>query len=138
MDVEDINTAINYEYPSIFEEYVHRVSRNSILRKTGRVTTLFSEKYICDTYNLIKLLKMYKQLVSIELCNMDTMGPLYRIRRQLIECLLCLENNHSGGEHCTLTNSWISNKIGLTSSEWTNSIKMSMNTVANRTTGGRS
>jgi len=26
-------------------------------------------------------------------------------------------------KHCTLTNSWVSNKIGLTNSEWTNSIK---------------
>lgn len=41
-------------------------------------------------------------------------------------------------EHCILVNSWVSKKVGLTSSEWTNSIKMSMNSMANRTTGGRS
>ncbi|BES95949.1 Hypothetical protein NTJ_08758 [Nesidiocoris tenuis] len=36
------------------------------------------------------------------------------------------------------TNSWVSNKGGLTSSEWTNGIKLSMNLMSNRGTGGRS
>lgn len=37
-----------------------------------------------------------------------------------------------------LSNQWVSNKQGLTSSEWTNAIKLSMNSMANRGTGGRS
>lgn len=35
-------------------------------------------------------------------------------------------------EYCTITNNWVSNKIGLISSEWINSIKMYMNTMAYR------
>ncbi|KAI5730354.1 hypothetical protein M8J76_012727 [Diaphorina citri] len=37
-----------------------------------------------------------------------------------------------------LSNQWVSNKQGLTSSDWTNAIKLSMNSMANRGTGGRS
>ncbi|KAL1455693.1 hypothetical protein WDU94_009770 [Cyamophila willieti] len=39
---------------------------------------------------------------------------------------------------CPATNKWVSNKEGLTSSEWTNAIKLSMNSMSNRATGGRS
>lgn len=39
---------------------------------------------------------------------------------------------------CSTTNQWVSNKQGLTSSEWTNALKLSMNSMANRATGGRS
>ncbi|CAB0011021.1 unnamed protein product [Nesidiocoris tenuis] len=35
-------------------------------------------------------------------------------------------------------NSWVSKKEGLSTSEWTNGIKASMNSMANRATGGRS
>lgn len=38
-------------------------------------------------------------------------------------------------DKCTLTNSWISNKEGLSSSEWSNAIKASMSSMANRGTG---
>jgi len=38
----------------------------------------------------------------------------------------------------TPANSWVSNKLGITSSDWCNGIKMSMNSMANRSTGGRS
>lgn len=41
-------------------------------------------------------------------------------------------------QSCPATNNWISNKKGLTSSEWTNAIKLSMNSMSNRATGGRS
>ncbi|KAL5242511.1 hypothetical protein ACI65C_009921 [Semiaphis heraclei] len=39
---------------------------------------------------------------------------------------------------CTATNAWVSNKGGLSSGEWTNAIKASMNSMSNRGTGGRS
>ncbi|XP_050066622.1 uncharacterized protein LOC126555788 [Aphis gossypii] len=38
----------------------------------------------------------------------------------------------------TPANSWVSNKLGITSSDWCNGIKMSMNSMSNRATGGRS
>jgi len=41
-------------------------------------------------------------------------------------------------DKCTLTNAWVSNKGGLSSSEWTNAIKASINSMSNRGTGGRS
>ncbi|VVC34188.1 Hypothetical protein CINCED_3A013469 [Cinara cedri] len=46
-----------------------------------------------------------------------------------------LERNGGVMVHkCTLTNSWVSNKRGLSSSEWSNAIKASMNSKANRGT----
>ncbi|XP_029346666.1 uncharacterized protein LOC103308549 isoform X3 [Acyrthosiphon pisum] len=39
---------------------------------------------------------------------------------------------------CTATNNWVSNKGGLSSGEWTNAIKASMNSMSTRGTGGRS
>ncbi|VVC30020.1 Hypothetical protein CINCED_3A016201 [Cinara cedri] len=41
-------------------------------------------------------------------------------------------------EHCMLTNGWVSNKISLTCRKWAYSLKISMNSMAKRTTGGRS
>ncbi|CAI6348254.1 unnamed protein product [Macrosiphum euphorbiae] len=38
----------------------------------------------------------------------------------------------------TLTNAWVSNKGGLSSGEWTNAIKASINSMSNHGTGGRS
>jgi len=38
----------------------------------------------------------------------------------------------------TLTNAWVSNKGGLSSGEWTNAIKASINSMYNCGTGGRS
>lgn len=39
---------------------------------------------------------------------------------------------------CTSTNEWVSKKQGLINGEWTNALKMSMNSMANRGTGSRS
>lgn len=39
---------------------------------------------------------------------------------------------------CPQANSWVGKKGALSSSEWTNAIKASMNSMANRATGGRS
>lgn len=40
-------------------------------------------------------------------------------------------------DKCTLTNSWVSNKRGILNSEWPNGIKVSMNSMSNRGTGGQ-
>ena len=77
IDIDNIESIINYDVPSEAEEYVHRIGRTARADKEGRAITLVGEKEICK-------FKRIEQILDIDVKKMPLpegyeCGPEYKL-----------------------------------------------------------
>lgn len=77
IDIDDIETVINYDVPGEGEEYVHRIGRTARADKEGTGITFISEREIGKFNNIEKLLG--KEILKISLPEGFSPGPEYTI-----------------------------------------------------------
>lgn len=77
IDIDDIETVINYDVPGEGEEYVHRIGRTARADKEGTGITFISEREIGKFNNIEKLLG--KEILKISLPEGFSSGPEYTI-----------------------------------------------------------
>ena len=77
IDVDNIETVINYDVPAEAEEYVHRIGRTARADKEGRGITFINEKEITKFKKIEKLLG--KEVKKTSLPNGFAPGPEYKI-----------------------------------------------------------
>ncbi|XP_065843388.1 probable ATP-dependent RNA helicase DDX43 [Oscarella lobularis] len=70
LDVKDITTVINYDFPRNIEEYVHRVGRTGRAGRSGTSLTLMTREDWKHAQDLIDILAEASQVVSEELVGM--------------------------------------------------------------------
>ena len=70
LDVKDIKTVINVDFPTQLEDYVHRIGRTGRAGETGRAVTFFTSKDARKARPLIDLLRQTNQVVPPELERM--------------------------------------------------------------------
>ncbi|XP_075248744.1 putative ATP-dependent RNA helicase Pl10 isoform X2 [Convolutriloba macropyga] len=61
LDISNVKHVINFDLPSDFDEYVHRIGRTGRVGNTGLATSLFNEKNMNIVRDLVDLLKEAKQ-----------------------------------------------------------------------------
>lgn len=74
IDVKDIRTVINYDYPNNSEDYVHRIGRTGRGGETGTAYTFFTPDKYKQAKELIKVLTEANQEVPEKLREMGSMG----------------------------------------------------------------
>ena len=67
LDVRDIKTVINYDFPSAMEDYIHRIGRTGRAGKTGDAYSFFTYEDSKKSRDLIKILEDSKQQVPEQL-----------------------------------------------------------------------
>ena len=67
LDVKDIKTVINYDFPTQVEDYVHRIGRTGRAGEKGMSITFFSRNDAKKARELIQLLRQNDQVVPEEL-----------------------------------------------------------------------
>jgi len=70
LDVKDISTVINYDFPMQIEDYVHRIGRTGRAGATGQSYTFFTSADAKKARDLINVLKMAGQHVPESLSKM--------------------------------------------------------------------
>ena len=74
LDVKDIKTVINYDFPTQVEDYVHRIGRTGRAGEKGTSVTFFSSSDSKKARELITLLEKNDQVVPPELASMSGFG----------------------------------------------------------------
>ncbi|MCZ6914913.1 MAG: helicase-related protein, partial [Rickettsia endosymbiont of Ixodes persulcatus] len=74
LDVKDIRTVINYDFPTQVEDYVHRIGRTGRAGEKGLSITFFSRNDAKKARDLITLLEKNDQIVPPELAAMSGGG----------------------------------------------------------------
>ncbi|KAJ4799069.1 hypothetical protein LUZ62_050315 [Rhynchospora pubera] len=74
LDIKDIRTVINYDFPTGIEDYVHRIGRTGRAGATGVAYTFFCQKDARFAKDLIKILEVAKQRVPHELRALALQG----------------------------------------------------------------
>ncbi len=74
LDVKDIKTVINYDFPTQVEDYVHRIGRTGRAGEKGLSITFFSPNDAKKARDLIELLRKNDQVVPPELEAMQGGG----------------------------------------------------------------
>ena len=74
LDVKDIKTVINYDFPTQVEDYVHRIGRTGRAGEKGLSITFFSRNDAKKARELIQLLRQNDQVVPEELAEMEGGG----------------------------------------------------------------
>merc|ERR1712039_778666 len=74
LDVKDIKYVINYEFPTTFEDYIHRVGRTGRAGATGSSYTFFTEDKFRHAKDLVAVLKEASQPVPQELEKLASGG----------------------------------------------------------------
>lgn len=69
IDIDDVKHVINYDCPSVFSDYVHRIGRTGRAGKSGIATTFMSQDNSAIFPDLKKFLEQNKQRVPKELEN---------------------------------------------------------------------
>jgi ATP-dependent RNA helicase DDX5/DBP2 len=72
LDVKDIKTVINYDFPGAMEDYVHRIGRTGRAGAKGTAITFFTSKDARKARELIALLRETNQEVPSALQNMSS------------------------------------------------------------------
>lgn len=80
IDVDNIETVINYDVPREAEEYVHRIGRTARADKEGRGITFIGEKEIYGFKKIEKLLE--KEVEKSPLPEGFEPGPKYEIKKK--------------------------------------------------------
>ena len=76
LDIPNVTHVINYDLPSDFDDYVHRIGRTGRAGNLGRATSFFNYKNAVIAGPLIELLQEAKQVVPEFLLDL---GPAARI-----------------------------------------------------------
>lgn len=74
LDVKDIKTVINYDFPSNVEDYVHRIGRTGRAGEKGYSITFFTRTDAPKARQLVELLTKNDQVVPPELSEMCGVG----------------------------------------------------------------
>jgi len=74
LDVKDIRTVINYDFPTQVEDYVHRIGRTGRAGEKGYSVTFFTRNDGKRARELIELLRKNDQVVPKELEEMSFMS----------------------------------------------------------------
>lgn len=74
IDVKDIQTVINYDFPNNLEDYVHRIGRTGRAGRTGTAITFFTPADSKKARELIELLRKTNQVVPKDLMDMMSGG----------------------------------------------------------------
>lgn len=74
LDVKDIKTVVNYDFPSATEDYVHRIGRTGRAGEKGLSVTFFTRNDAKKARDLIALLEKNDQAVPQELRDMVGFG----------------------------------------------------------------
>ncbi|XP_063725837.1 ATP-dependent RNA helicase DDX3X-like isoform X1 [Symsagittifera roscoffensis] len=61
LDISNVKHVINFDLPSDFDEYVHRIGRTGRVGNTGLATSFFNDKNVNIVRDLVDLLKEAKQ-----------------------------------------------------------------------------
>jgi ATP-dependent RNA helicase RhlE len=61
LDIQDVAHVINYDLPTLPEDFIHRVGRTGRAGATGRATTLVSPAEILELRNIERVLKLHIQ-----------------------------------------------------------------------------
>jgi len=72
LDVKDIKTVINYDFPGAIEDYVHRIGRTGRAGAKGFAITFFTSKDAKKAKELVSLLQQNKQTIPKELFSMSS------------------------------------------------------------------
>ncbi|XP_073148348.1 ATP-dependent RNA helicase-like protein DB10 isoform X2 [Henckelia pumila] len=70
LDIKDIKVVINYDFPNGIEDYVHRVGRTGRAGATGVAYTFLCNENAKHAADLVKLLDVANQHVSVEIRDM--------------------------------------------------------------------
>ncbi|XP_072030941.1 uncharacterized protein [Amphiura filiformis] len=70
LDVTDIKFVINYDFPNVVEDYIHRIGRTARHEKTGTAYTLFTQENASLARKLLEVLKETNQEISPEFLAM--------------------------------------------------------------------
>ncbi|CAG5112350.1 Oidioi.mRNA.OKI2018_I69.chr2.g6574.t2.cds [Oikopleura dioica] len=76
LDIDDIGTVINYDFPSQVEDYVHRIGRTARGENKGKSISFITSKHAKHAAALIKLLEQAGQLVPPELVQLSHDAPV--------------------------------------------------------------
>ena len=63
IDVTEVSHVINFEVPSVYEDYVHRIGRTGRAEKTGSAITLANE---AELYHIQKIEKLIRQPIPLK------------------------------------------------------------------------
>jgi len=70
LDVKDISTVINYDFPMQIEDYVHRIGRTGRAGATGQSYTFFTSADAKKARDLVQIMKLANQHVPEALTRM--------------------------------------------------------------------
>jgi len=71
LDVKDVKTVINMDFPTNIEDYIHRVGRTGRAGERGRAITFFTVKDSKKAKSLVDILKQTSQVIPEELLKMS-------------------------------------------------------------------
>jgi ATP-dependent RNA helicase DDX5/DBP2 len=74
IDVKDIKTVINYDYPNNNEDYVHRIGRTGRAGSKGTAITLFTSDNSRQARELVQVLREANQPIDPKLAEMARYG----------------------------------------------------------------
>ena len=63
IDVSEVSHVINYDVPTVYEDYVHRIGRTGRAEKTGTAITLANE---AEQYHIQKIEKLIRQPIPLK------------------------------------------------------------------------
>lgn len=75
LDVEDVNTVINYDYPNSSEDYIHRIGRTGRIAASGTAYTFFTPNNGKQARELIAVLTEAKQNIPPKLAELANNAP---------------------------------------------------------------
>nr|XP_018905124.1 PREDICTED: DEAD-box ATP-dependent RNA helicase 20-like [Bemisia tabaci] len=70
LDVDDIKFVINFDFPNVSEDYVHRIGRTGRSGRTGTAYTFFTRKNAKQAHDLILILQEANQEVDPKLISL--------------------------------------------------------------------
>eukprot|EP01116_Phalansterium_solitarium_P005197 TRINITY_DN1660_c0_g1_i3.p1 TRINITY_DN1660_c0_g1~~TRINITY_DN1660_c0_g1_i3.p1 ORF type:complete len:644 (-),score=299.01 TRINITY_DN1660_c0_g1_i3:2360-4186(-) len=77
-DVKDVRYVVNYEFPLVIEDYVHRIGRTARAGASGTAYTYFTEENKEFAQELVQILSESKQNVPSELDQWKHIGHRYQ------------------------------------------------------------
>lgn len=97
IDIDDIQTVINYDVPHDGEDYIHRIGRTARANRDGEAITIVSPKDIIYMQRIEKL--MEKEIEKPELPDGCGESPEYKAVREKSRCERHKRNNNDNKLH---------------------------------------
>ena len=73
-DIEDVKFVINFDYPSLSEDYIHRIGRTGRSQQPGTAYAFFTPHNMKHANELISVLREANQIVNPKLSEMAEMA----------------------------------------------------------------